>query len=457
MPRSFRAAVPLCVLASALWSEAVSGQPRSWEPRKKPHAVRALCVVRDSGKVDCVRIEDLRRILSPDLMDKVDQVMRDILEDFGLDTTKNALFECRGEWRATNLDLQSATKARTGPLFGRSSGRSLPSPADAQGMVRNCQQSLRAEIETSLQSAGIGRSQMVAETVARMDEAVAECQDRSSPVAEGSSQWAVDLNQARSDYEAAKNALIDRYPGSAVRAGDTNAIVANASLHDAETLRAIIESELARNRFEKESPEKRTERNFLIALLQDLAEEVKELVDKPVPPAPVPTNPSTAPAPTPAPAPTQPPSSTSTPCDPGMDCKPSCSEIQERWAKFKDYCEQSGWRAYQCEAFLRLANGCVDMTLINPGPEGDMTCPPRAKVDKAKEAYLAACRKRKWIAIPSGDRDILCTAPDFQGVRPGFDPCNDPRVMPDPESCFGGRGGVAPERQRTPPGPERPN
>jgi hypothetical protein len=436
------------VLALTIGGASVlQGQPRP--DRRKPKVVtRALCVVRNNARVECVGIEDLRRQLSPEMMDRIHQMIADILEDFGLGSGKNTLFGCNREWRTANVTLPPPSIAAL-PRGSRAAptARAWPAASDVQNMVSQCRQSVRGDIEAGIRQTGVGRSEWVSQTVAQMDKAVAGCQDRTSPVAAGWSTWPEDLSKARGDYAAAKEALIEEYTAAEVVAGDPKAVTAYARLSDAEALKKIIESELDRNATNRNAQERETKRNFLIEMLQELAKEVQEIVETPIPATPVPENPSTQPQPTPAPAPTQPPTSGSTPCDPDTGCKPSCEQIQARWSAFKSYCEESNWQAYQCEAFLRTANGCVDMTLINPGPEGDMTCPTRAKVDKMKESYLAACRKRKWVSIPSGDTDILCVAPDFDAARPGIDPCNNPRVLPDPDRC----GGAAPL-----PGEDRP-
>ena len=125
-----------------------------------------------------------------------------------------------------------------------------------------------------------------------MDQAVAGCKDRSSPVAAGSSQWVDDLAKARGDYNAAKGAVEAKYPGAAVRGGDNDAIWANARLNDAETLKKFLEDALTFNATNRNTKEREQERAFIISLIEELAKEVQELVEKPVPPDPVPTNPS---------------------------------------------------------------------------------------------------------------------------------------------------------------------
>lgn len=104
---------------------------------------------------------------------------------------------------------------------------------------------------------------------------------------------------------------------------------------------------------------------------------------------------------------------------------------------FKEVCEMSDWQAYNCVAFLRKVNGCVDASRIQPGPDGDLTCPPRrSKEEKMRWAYTAECEKRKWIMRPVPGGTITCVAPDLKSRIPvGIDICNNPRVMPSEDQC----------------------
>jgi hypothetical protein len=91
--------------------------------------------------------------------------------------------------------------------------------------------------------------------------------------------------------------------------------------------------------------------------------------------------------------------------------------------------------------------------MSSPGPDGDMPCPTRAKLDKwtkAKIAWVAQCRKRKWIMTPTERGDYACVAPSFGALPPQFDPCNDPRVLTSPDQC----GPPTPGNEPTPPRPK---
>ena len=134
------------------------------------------------------------------------------------------------------------------------------------------------------------------------------------------------------------------------------------------------------------------------------------------------------------------------------DCTPTCSQVAAGWSMFKADCERASWQTYRCQAFLAAANNCADPALIHPSPEGDAPCPSHARTDKwtkLKIAWLNDCRKRQWVMMPTDKGKILCVAPDFGVVPPGFDPCNDPRAMPGPDDCTG----TNPRNVPTPPRP----
>lgn len=80
---------------------------------------------------------------------------------------------------------------------------------------------------------------------------------------------------------------------------------------------------------------------------------------------------------------------------PSEDGKPSCADMQARWAAFKAYCDAPGnaWQTYDCMLFVARGNACADPALVNPGPEGDYTC--RAKNSDAERNATFACEQRR--------------------------------------------------------------
>jgi hypothetical protein len=99
--------------------------------------------------------------------------------------------------------------------------------------------------------------------------------------------------------------------------------------------------------------------------------------------------------------------------------KPSCAEVQARWARFKASCSQPGnnWQTYDCMLFVARLNSCADPALVNPGPQGDYAC--RAGHSAAESAALACeerAKMRDMFAISGGGGDNRCRA-DLGGYR----------------------------------------
>jgi hypothetical protein len=101
--------------------------------------------------------------------------------------------------------------------------------------------------------------------------------------------------------------------------------------------------------------------------------------------------------------------------------KPSCSQLQARWKRFKEYCSQPGnnWKTNDCAVFVAKMNGCADPSILDAGPEGDYVCRAKCKggisgiirshqtgssSSKCTEDWIAACehdRKVKgWVSQP---------------------------------------------------------
>jgi hypothetical protein len=127
---------------------------------------------------------------------------------------------------------------------------------------------------------------------------------------------------------------------------------------------------------------------------------------------------------------------------------------------FKTMCEQSDWKSFPCVDFLRKVNGCVDITLINPGPEGDLTCPSwgqETKAERSRRAWSEHCKRKRWIMIPLENGRPACAAPGLLEAPPlaGVDPCNDPQMLPDPDTCPRGGGPIVDPAPRPQPDPRR--
>jgi hypothetical protein len=389
----------------------------------------------------------LKDELSPGLVEKLQELAEKIWSDHGLADASDTAFRCgSGEWKSKRFNLGSVSALLGSATTTRKQRPTLPSPTDQTSMVSECQTALRASVSAGGWGGAGGRGSRgswVSSSVAKMDKAVAGCQDdrnRNSMVS-----WSTQPGDLIQEYNAVRGKVLSEFDQKSM---DTTVKVI---AHQLDENRAK-KFEAAARGDQKQLADLEKEKSWLMELLKQVITEANEWPKGTLPPgaavtpgqpapSPPPANPTPlGPAPTPGRQPTGVPTGTGSPCRDGADCKPSCEQIQAQWDAFKEYCEQSDWQVYRCEAFLRALNGCVDPALINPGPDGDLTCPERATTDKkqrAKLAYLAACEKRKMIATPIDDGGMVCIAPELDRLPVGIDLCNDPRVMPGPDQCPG--------------------
>lgn len=430
-----RSASLTSLMALVLCAGSEAAQPR------RPDEKRILCVASDWGRPRCTTLGDLKRQLSPQQYAQLLARLNRLVRELGLDPTRDALLPCSGTARVPAVNLAGGFDAgRTKKL----------TPADLgkiTSVVSTCRASIPASAGGGARPGGTSSyDSWAAETVQEVDSGMAGCRDRTNP-------WIAQSSEV-SDFEKRKRdslrVLRDSKPeapaptpaptgiensllfggtgsgGGGTSGGGTGS--GTGSTGGADPCAAASGIGLASCR-----------------ITQELLAAMKQQGSKDATPAPS-AAPTTAPtAGTPAPtAGSGTPSSPNTPCERDTGCTPTCEERQAAWDLFKGMCEQSDWKAYPCVDFLRKVNGCVDITLINPGPEGDLTCPAwgrETREERAKRAWSEQCKRKSWIMVPVDDGRPLCADPGLLDARPamGIDPCNNPRVLPDPESCGGVR------------------
>ena len=123
-----------------------------------------------------------------------------------------------------------------------------------------------------------------------------------------------------------------------------------------------------------------------------------------------------------------------------------CQQAAAAWAALKAHCDASQWQTYECAQVLRTFNGCVDVALIKPGPDGDVTCPHYGD-EAAAELARQKCEQKGWIMLPSGFDSVTCRDVDFDAVPPKPELCSDPRIMCLPDQMVQEENG-APELPR---------
>lgn len=424
-----------------------------------------ICLVSDIGLARCLTSQlyaDFNRlVLTPEQANRINALFDDFAREHGIDSPGDILAECHGHWRSIDVRAAQAI-APARPVVGTDLSAIL-SAAEQSAVVASCAGRVGGGASSG---AGGGRPEhdsehrrMVNSTVSRMEQNFDACRDSGmSPVAQTSDfdKW----------YIRERGVPLEKIPGTDIRNPlgrhwDANAhteteIVLmlafseglqalgkwaeeqNRKREAEEIAKLLAEQEAAAAKKAKEEAEKAQERKEQEAEGRAPEEEEKEAqqclegtkcVDPDAPSASYPSPDGTG---------------------------SSCAERKARWQRFKEYCARSNWREFRCEQFIRLVNGCADITQILPGPDGDATC--RAKPTEEEQRRYAAerdCQKRGMIAIPDDSGRSLCRA-TLDGMRPpAMDICNDPRTRPSEDQCVGGQTPVREGQPRPQPNPQR--
>ncbi len=434
-------------LALAFLAGNASGQPLPRKPTPIPSfRIEKLCRIRDDGTGRCITRADLDQRLPPDFMAKLQQLFADLYGDLGLDKAKKGLTGCgHDDWAAFAVPTGSGAAASR-PAGRRTKGLDLGVASDVSTALGACRQSVAARAGLSDLGPNADYRSWVDRTVSQIDRQVANCRDSGNPMIAAEIDH-FESQRLRLNFGWDHKILRDR--GLTNEEIETVAQIERAVKHredeiaaeeaEAKKIKDPVERQKALDQIEKE-------KSFLDEFVNDFIKDVLDFWTKifHVPPPP-PTDVASAPAPSGG-------STASRPCPPDADCKPSCSDTAAAWARFKQTCEMSQWQAYNCVAFLRQANHCVDMTRAHIGPDGDFACYSRPSNEEARRfAYLQQCRKKGWIMQPVPGTTPTCVAPDLSRSLPAkMDICTDPRAMPSEDQCTGPSAPIAPDR----PGPQ---
>jgi hypothetical protein len=438
-------ASPGRTLAALLFLEATLPAARAAAQPRRPDRDRLVCLLSDWERPRCITLDALRRQLSPEEYARLMSQLDRLLAEAGLDAGRDAMLPCGGSARVPAVNLETGLNPK---------GSEKLAPGDLEKLMqvaKSCRGSLAVRgggggRRPGAPGAGSSYDEWVDRTVDGVETDLAGCRDRTNPwIAQGA-----DLVQQRpttpSEFEAQKREHLRVLPDSkpvkpaspttSSPEGFEGSVFFGGTGHSGGGSGGGATDPCASaSGIGKAS----------CAIMQELLAAMKQEPDKGASPAPTPTAPSSPPPPSTAPAtpaPSTAPSTPGTPCEPGTGCTPSCEQRQQAWDLFKAMCEQSDWKAYPCMDFLRKVNGCADMTLINPGPEGDLTCPSwgkETKAERTRRAWAEQCKRRSWFMVPAENGRPLCADPGLLDAPPraGIDPCNNPRVLPDPDACLG--------------------
>ena len=231
MVRKAAAILALCCLTNALLAK-----PRP--PAFRPH-YKAFCIVDGQGRAYCVRFEDLNRLLSPGQIQKLQNLVDELFPQLSTRTgaARNTIADCSGD-RWVGADLSIPPSVPAGPTTGVTGSTRkrppFPSAADAEQLLAQCRSAVQTDLDHAIAAAGGvgGSDRLVADTVARMDAAVANCRESSMGAVAlqgGASQWA----DAQSRYHDAVQAVQTKYSPDDVANHDPDATNAYATLTDA--------------------------------------------------------------------------------------------------------------------------------------------------------------------------------------------------------------------------------
>lgn len=444
--------IPLAVgLALVCLAGPVASQPRPRKPPRPP--ITEICLAPTWGQARCATVVELRRLLGPAQVARLLARIEAGLESVGLDAGRDALLGC-------GTGTPSTAVASGSPEGAKRGGLTRADVAEVERILGACRAEARASSRLGSRVGGRGErgggggyEGAVAAAVSRADEALGQCRDGGNPwISQGADAGPVEserlrrfrtvgvLQESLPPQQAPKPEGEDpgesslfttrKHGGSGGGAsggsgtgGETGGTGTGGTGGTGSTGGGASGGTPA-----TPSPTPTPDE-----------EECQETPCGPDDPEGGDDQPAPAPPPdgcgeTPGCGP--PP----TPCE-GDGCTASCEERQRAWEMFKEYCAQSDWQAYQCADFVRKLNGCVDMTLINPGPEGDLTCPAWGRDDDggARRAWAEDCKRRSMIMMPVPDGRSLCALPAVLDTPAlGIDPCNDPRVLPSPDACSTG-------------------
>jgi hypothetical protein len=388
--------------------------------------IQRICDVHDNARVACLLRSQLLQELPPELFDRMQRLFQDIYAQFGLDQGKGNLAACgHDNWAAYGQALRTPTSG-----VRITSGKALAGTrvADASAAVTACRGAAISAAGGGAPSPTADHDRWVNSTVAAVDQAMSSCRDsNNSLIAAGGSGGFAPSELLESETGAVGGGF--RFTKLEGRLSPSEMLTVRLVLDAVKSAEKKIDqdkkaADAIPDPVERQKAQDKVagESEWLLQFVEDFINLLFHFDDDTTPP----------------PA-GDPPAAAASQCPQDLPCGSTCADKQASWQAFKDMCAMSHWQAYNCETFLRKVNSCPDVTRINPGPDGDLSCPARksAKEQRA-EAYQQQCKLKGWVMMPVPGTQLTCVRPDLsQSLPDRLDVCSDPRAMPGPDQCNG--------------------
>jgi hypothetical protein len=433
MRATWRGATLLASAAATVltWPDLAAGQPAPLA--RPPRLITEVCWADRWQALECVAVDQLRRLLSRAELERLMTKLEELLEGSGVDAAHDALVECGSKPRPAVASVAPGTAPAP-----RTRTRGSAELKRLSARISGCADRVAEVLTGRGRVKDGGRQYWIDDTVAQVDAELAACRDSGDPrIAQGNERkvkGVMDISPqpppaaTTPDPSTEGSALLVKTKhgaGSSSGGGSAGSAGGPASTGGAATTGGSTST----------SGEASTGGSTST------------------------TGGSSGSRPK-EPTPSGIRRGTTSPCPAGTDCAPTCAERQARWERFKESCEQSDWQAYPCVDFLRKANGCVDAALINPGPDGDLTCPVQSRItpaERMRTAWELNCKRRQMFVTPVPGGGDLCKRPD-EPMPARVDICHDPRAMPADDQCTrpAGGSGIDQPVPRPKPDPRRP-
>lgn len=448
---------------SFTWKDKVvvlQDQRYHWRHDSRPilRSPKKLCHLSDLGQLICktpTQVEhDLTTFLAPEIVSEILDTLEGAYDSLGLDSQKEVLTDCSGTFVATNLQPLSK------PIQDSSKHRASLTTQESASIMHACGSASSAAITELVQRApepSTQRRNLVSQTKAQGDAMVAECRSSTAEQHVGlipalAVALGVGLPEATAIAIAVGSAVVgatgyvlnewfddgwsdweESAPNTEMRFKEADPSMKQyRNSEEGTTTTASSTPDGGRMEY-TEHPDgsttvKKFDKDGKLVSEDSYDEDGMPLGDSDTPPQGQPASPSTS-------QPGTPPAGGAG--QPAPDAV-TCENIAARWAAFKERCDQSDWRSYECEQYIRVSNRCPDARLINPGPDGDLTCQSK---QPPKDMRRDACERRKMFERATPDSLGGCNLAGTDrvtGLLPA-DICQDPRaycsldaMVPDP-------------------------